>query len=166
MGIPSEAQTSFSVFFRREAPNDMPFMRDLEGEEEDMRLFGRGTIAARQRLVPKELMRRLQALLGRGLTLVTPCPAPASESPGPAASLRSEALSGIKAARVGEFHALTSLCKPASAARAWRPGESVSVQHDMLSTSRSSTSAAALKAGGRATAVRFTALTPHVSMVA
>ena len=71
MGIPSEAQTSFSVFFRREAPNDMPFMRDLEGEE-DMRLFGRGTIAARQRLVPKELMRRLKALLGRGLTLVTP----------------------------------------------------------------------------------------------
>ena len=84
MGIPSEAHASFAAAFRREAPKDIPLISDL-AEEGGMRPLGRGTIAARQRLVPKECMRRLKALLGRGLTLLTSCPAPAST----AASLRS-----------------------------------------------------------------------------
>ena len=87
MGIPSEVIEAHASVCdcRREAPKDMPLITELE--EEVMRSFGRGTIAARQRLVPIECMRRLKALLGRGLTLDTSGPAPAS--PAAAASFRS-----------------------------------------------------------------------------
>ena len=72
MGLPREAHASVCSS-RREAQKDTPLIKELD--EEVMRLFGRGTIAARQRLVPIECMRRLKALLGRGLTLDTSAPA-------------------------------------------------------------------------------------------